>query len=130
MKNSKKGFSLIELLAVIIIIGILAAVAIPIYTNYMQRARRSDAKTCLEQLRAGQEMRKAETGSYSLSLVDLQNSWGVPSNCGDYVLILNSATANSYTGKADPSGSPRQKSDGSLFIDQNGVETPADKWAK
>jgi type IV pilus assembly protein PilE len=128
--KSNRGFTLIELLVVIVIVAILAAIAIPMYTNYMLRARRADAKTCLEQLRAGQEMRRAEKGSYSLNLVQLQNTWGVPVTCGDYVLSLNSATATSYIGKADPSGSSRQASDGNLFIDQNGVKTPADKWAK
>ncbi len=75
---SNKGLTLIELLIVIVIIGILAAVAIPSYTGYMQRARRADAKVALEQLRAGQEMRRAERGGYSTDITELRNTWGVP----------------------------------------------------
>jgi len=136
MRNSNRGLTLIELLVVIVIIGILAAVAIPAYTNYMQRARRADAKTALEQLRGSQEMFRAEKGSYSTNLVQLVNSWGVPNQVGggppaawDYVIQLNSATATTYLGQA-VANSARQLSDGDLLINQDGVKTPADKWAK
>ena len=131
--KSKTGFTLIELLVVIVIIGILAAIAIPMYTNYMQRARRADGKTALEQLRGSQEMRRAELGGYSTDLTELRTSWGVPANpVGDYNLqwaggfALN---ANSFTAQAAPF-TARQLSDGSLFIDNNGSKTPADKWGK
>ena len=132
--RSNKGFTLIELLIVVAIIGILAAIAIPMYSNYMVRARRADAKTALEQLRAAQEMRRAETGSYSTSLAQLQTTYGVPIVAGppgsaDYAILLNSATATGFLAQANPTSS-RQISDGSLFIDQNGVKTPAAKWAK
>lgn len=127
--GSKKGITLIELLAVIVIIGILAAVAIPTYTGYMVRARRADAKTALEQLRAAQEMRRAERGSYSTDITELRNTWGVPATSGDYVINLNSSTATTYVGEAQPNVA-RQLSDGSLFIDNLGNKTPADKWTK
>ena len=128
-----KGFTLIELLVVVVIIGILAAIAIPLYTNNMQRARRADAKTALEQLRAAQEMRRAEQGRYSTDLTELRTTWGVQANpVGDYNLqwaggfTLN---ANSFTAQAVPI-TARQIPDGSLFINNFGVKTPADKWAK
>jgi type IV pilus assembly protein PilE len=133
--KANRGFTLIELLIVIVIVGILAAIAVPVYTNYMQRARRADAKTALEQLRAAQEMRRAERGSYSTDITELQNTWGVPSVAGppsgtpDYTILLNAATATTYLAEANPT-SGRQMTDGSLFINQDGVKTPGEKWAK
>jgi type IV pilus assembly protein PilE len=129
MKNSNKGITLIELLVVVMIVAILAAIAIPMYTNYLQRARRADAKTALEQLRAAQEMFRAERGSYSTDVAQLRNTWGVPATSGDYAILMNSATVTTFIGEAQPT-TARQIPDGSLFIDQEGVKTPADKWAK
>ena len=128
--RSNKGITLIELLVVVIIVGILAAIAIPTYTNYMVRARRADAKTALEQLRASQEMYRAERGSYSTSLTQIVTSWGVSANpVGDYNLSFVVANATSFTAQATPFMA-RQTPDGSLFINQNGVKWPAEKWAK
>ena len=128
--KSRMGFSLIELLVVVVIIAILAAIAIPMYTNYMQRARRADAKTALEQLRAAQEMRRAEQGGYSTDLTELRTTWGVQANpVGDYNLGWVTSNANSFTAQAVPF-TARQLTDGSLFIDNNGIKTPASKWSK
>lgn len=133
-----KGITLIELVIVIGIIGILAAVAIPIYTDYTIRARRSDAKTALEQLRAAQEMRRAERGSYTADLTALRTTWGAPSvgAAGDYNITMPIATATTFTGVASPT-TPRQAGDGSLFIDHLGQKWdsagkfyPDGKWAK
>jgi len=126
---NRNGITLIELLVVIMIVGILAAIAIPAYTGYTQRARRVDAKTALEQLRASQEMFRAERGVYSTDIAQLRGTWGVPGVSGDYIINLNSQTATTYVGEAQPNIA-RQLSDGSLFINQDGVKTPADKWAK
>jgi len=127
--KTNSGITLIELLIVIVIIGLLAAVAIPSYTSYMQRGRRADAKTALEQLRASEEMYRAERGSYSTNLLQLVTSWGVPATSGDYNLSFALSNANSFSAQATPF-TARQLSDGNLFIDQNGNKTPADKWAR
>lgn len=124
-----KGLTLIELLVVIVIVGILAAIAVPLYSNYMIRARRADAKTALHQLRAAQEMRRAERGSYETNIAALRTTWGAPAaTAGDYAITMV-ATTSTYTGTATPN-TPRQTPDGALTIDQDGVRLPADKWAK
>jgi len=129
-----KGLTLIELLIVIVIIGVLAAIAVPLYSGYMTRARRADAKTALEQLRAGQEMRRAERGSYTADLVALRDTWGGPGDAnfrvGDYTITMV-ATSTTYTGTATAFTS-RQSVDTAvpLTINELGVKAPADKWAK
>jgi type IV pilus assembly protein PilE len=132
-----QGITLVELLVVILIVGILAGVAVPVYTQYMVRARRSDAKTVLEQVRAAQEMWRAERGSYAINdgngtaVAKLVNTMGVPpSPVGDYNWSFSvGPTATTFTAQAVPN-SARQLGDGNLTIDQNGTKLPAAKWAK
>ncbi|MES2511162.1 MAG: type IV pilin protein [Pseudomonadota bacterium] len=54
--KKQKGFTLIEIMITVVIIGILASIALPSYQNYIARARRSDARTQL--LQAAQFMQK------------------------------------------------------------------------
>ena len=128
--KSNRGFTLIELLVVIVIIAILAAIAIPMYTGYVQRARRADAKTALEQVRAAQEMWRAENGSYSTSVAELQTTMAAPAtNISAYYTWSFTATgAAAWTAQATAQGN--QVSDGNLTINQDGVKLPADKWAR
>jgi type IV pilus assembly protein PilE len=130
--RDEHGITLIELLSVVAIVAILAAIAIPMYTGYMQRARRVDAKTALEQLRASQEMRRAERGGYTSSLAALQTSFGGPGATAGYytiTLVANSAAAT-FTGTATPTPGSPQATDGALTIDQNGTKLPTDKWRR
>ena len=127
------AFTLIELLVVIVIVGILAAIAIPGYTTYMQRARRTDAKAALEQLRAAQEMWRAEKGSYQTgadAIATLASTMGGPAaRVGDYDLAFTVLLANTFTAQAAP-WTARQSSDGNLTINHLGQKLPTDKWAK
>jgi len=125
---NRKGLTLIELLIVMVIVAILGAIAIPMYTGYMTRARRADAKTALEQLRAAEEMRRAEYGAYSGDLAALGTSWGAPAANQRYYTISLVATSTTFTGTATPKGA--QVVDGALTINQDGTKLPDEKWVK
>lgn len=139
--KKNKGFTITELIITMAIIGILSAIIIPMYTNHIRRARRSDAKVALENVRAMEEQFRAERGGYTLNPVDLV-SFGWPNgggvyDAGDYTVTLQDNAAkpapNGFIAQATPRGGTRQfNTDGGvagwLRIDQDGTKTPADKW--
>lgn len=65
-KNSSReqGFTLIEMLITVVIIGILAAIAVPSFSSYMKRARTSEAYTFIGEIRQRQEAYRAEFNQY------------------------------------------------------------------
>jgi type IV pilus assembly protein PilA len=67
MLKNKKGFTLIELMIVVAIIGILAAIAIPNFMTYQCKAKQSEAKTLLGAIRTSQEVYYAENSTYATS---------------------------------------------------------------
>lgn len=67
----KKGFTLVELLIVIIIIAVLAAIAIPKFANSSTRSKESALRSNLKILRDSIELFKADTGCYPSTLADL-----------------------------------------------------------
>jgi len=62
--RNTKGFTLIELMIVVAIIGILSAIAIPNFVNFRYKAKTSEAKANLGAIRSCQESYKAEMETY------------------------------------------------------------------
>ena len=70
MKTLQKGFTLIELMIVVAIIGILAAIAIPAYQDYTIRAQVSEGLTLASDIKAGVAEYVAQTGSWPANLAE------------------------------------------------------------
>jgi type IV pilus assembly protein PilE len=101
-RSRQRGITLLELMAVVMVIGILGMIAIPSYRQYSMRAQRTDAKAALLQLTTNQERFYLTNRTYSNDPVAL----GFPSNQserGSYTLAIASADLTvGYTATATP----------------------------
>ena len=75
--NRSQGFSLIELMIAVAIIGILAAIAIPMYSDYVTRSRRADGQASLMQVAQELERCYTQFSSYNSDNCKLKNDSGV-----------------------------------------------------
>ncbi|MEE8186769.1 MAG: prepilin-type N-terminal cleavage/methylation domain-containing protein [Nitrososphaerales archaeon] len=74
--TKKEGFSLVELMIVLVIVGILAAIAVPIYTNQAKKARMGEADAALGTIRTQLRVYYGENGSYPATTEDVVGaSW-------------------------------------------------------
>ncbi|OUR73998.1 hypothetical protein A9Q78_01910 [Methylophaga sp. 41_12_T18] len=114
------GFTLIELMIVVAVIAILAAIAMPAYQDYVERARRADAKAGILSLQLAQEKWRANNPAYTSTLSDLTSDTLSPDDY--YTLSIVSAGSASYAIKAVPNGTPQSNdSDCQQFtLNQNG----------
>ena len=103
-----RGVTLLELLTVIVIIGILAAISVPTYRNYLLRAQRSDATTSLLRLASAQEKHMLQYGVYVTDTASVPNTpqtgglgLSTTTEHGFYAIEV-AATATGYTATATP----------------------------
>ena len=97
--HRKKGFTLIEVLIVVIILGILATLSVPQFTRMIKRARMSEAWAGLGAVRTAQSVYYMEMSNYAGVITDLD----CDATAGDFAFTVTGG-GGSYTATATGSG--------------------------
>ena len=121
MKAKQKGFSLIELMIVVAIVGILAAIAYPSYQQYVLRSWRTTASGCVLALAQSMERQFTANMTY-LAAVPVSGCTTENGMAARYTIgLAAAATANAYTIQAVPQGAQVDAQCGTLSITQIGT---------
>ncbi|MDQ7914927.1 type IV pilin protein [Pseudomonas sp. 102515] len=141
--NRQRGFTLIELMIVVAIVGILAAIAYPSYQEHIRRANRADAQASLMELAQFMERNYTRLGRYTTDTAGTAPTLPfatAPKDGGRaiYDLSLSAVTATSYTLQAAPRAGGPMAGDrcGSLTLTNTGLKgqatgaTTADCWRR
>ena len=136
MRNLNRGFTLIELMIVVLIVGVLASVAFPAYTNYSTKTKRALAKSQLSQIASRQEMFFADNKRYADHLAELgmsakeitinASSAEVSSSAKDaiYTLSLTDTGTRTFTANATPlnAQADNDKDCATMTLNQSGTK--------
>jgi prepilin-type N-terminal cleavage/methylation domain-containing protein len=100
--RSQRGFTLIELMIVVVIIGVLAAIAIPKFNGVTIRSREAEAGPILKQLYTLQERHLAATGGYATAMGQLEGGASNMAAGKYYGFSLSSGGGAAYVACAAP----------------------------
>ena len=135
MKNNR-GFTLIEMLIVMVVIGILAAIAYPSFTGQLRKSTRAAAQAVMMDIANKEQFYLQSQRTY----------WDCASPCASFATIGvalptdvsnfydlgivkdDTATPPTFTITATPKAGTRQVADGALTLNQKNDKTPSNKW--
>lgn len=126
IKNHNSGFTLIELMIVVMVIGILATIAIPAYNDSVRKGKRADGKAALTSLANTLERCYTQYGSYnsgSCSITSPQNS-----ESGYYSITITRGATTFSLSAAGQNGQENDTGCTPLTLNQTNVKGPSGCW--
>lgn len=131
LQRNLRGFSLLELMITLVIIGIVASVAYPSYLEQMSKTRRSDCSGALVSLGSAMErhytlnstyLGAAASGGNTGAPAIFNTSCPVDGGVATYNLTIQAATASTYTVRAAPTGAQTGDKCGNLTLTSTGLK--------
>ncbi len=138
-RGRMQGFSLIEVMIVVVIVGILASVAYPAYQESGRRAKRSEARAHLLDAAARLERFYSDNNQYTADMTTAGANIDTVTENGHYTIAVDSVVGTNQTFRisATPSGFAdtrcnvfRLLQDGTQQVTGTSAATPEDCWAR
>jgi len=126
-RRAPRGFTLIEVMIVVALVAILAAVALPSYQTSVRKARRADARAALVTTAQLMERYSTEHGASGYSTATISTLPGPTvvtkpaSDNGHYAISLANLTATTFTLRAVPQGAQSADGCATFTLDERGV---------
>lgn len=125
--RSKAGFTLIEMMITLVVLAVLAAVAIPSYSLFVERARRSEAREALSDIAARQEQFFSDNKFYATNLIAVGATAATEN--GYYAISIPVSTSLSYTLRATAQAPQTSDTDCTqIDLTSTRIKTPAECW--
>lgn len=129
------GFTIIELMIVLIIVAILLALAYPSYIDYVRKSKRGDAQQALMNWSVNQEIWRSNQSSYN-GITDTGDANYIVPNTDNYDFAPSDISPTAYTLTASAKDGNDQENDeardgspcNTLTLDQSGQKLPAPCW--
>ncbi len=104
LKN-QKGFTLMELMVVVIIVMVLAGIGVPVYMNYIKEGKKSEAYAIIDAINSGAKVYFQKNGTYAGGTMDSFLATADVDNAQYFRYALSNLGAAGYRARATESGS-------------------------
>jgi len=128
-----RGFTLVELMVVIMIIALLAALGYPSYGNFVTKSRRQAARNTIYQIADRQEQFFLDNKTYTTTIIVGGLNMAAVTEGGTYVLSVDAPNVacpmnRCFRVRATPQGTQIGDTCGTMTIDSDRLKTPSGCW--